>query len=306
MASLLFAFLHLLALALVVRLTLPPRAVPANPYALACDTLLGRLLRAVRPALPLPDKLLCVVLLALDLSACAALLTKLGGPELPLGGFAVVTYPARGFLGWLGLEALRFAGFYLAILTGGLLLRLWHLGRALPGYTGDLLRLAGNPFTRLPLGWQAAGVAALSLAYVGVALLFADKVEYPVAALMAELSRSLPGAASLAPGLFDFSSYAAPLRVILLAGLTVVDVIGNLSYYVFLLLLMLLLATLLGSRPMAFFLNDAVRLLTGPIPPLRLGPLDFAPVVALFALSLIETALGVLLLALMRGVAGVV
>ena len=88
--------------------------------------------------------------------------------------------------------------------------------------------------------------------------------------------------------------------------MTVIDVIGSLGYYFFLLLLMALVAALLGSQPMVFFLNDALRLLTGPIPPLRLGPIDFAPMVALLALGALESVLGMGLLFLTHGVAHVV
>ena len=305
MASLLFAFLQLLGLALVVRLTLPTRYVLLNPYAAACDTLLGRLIRLVRTAIPLPDKPLCVVLLGLDLSACAALLTRLGGPELVLGGFAVATYPARGFLGGLGVEVLRFAGFNIALLAGVAFLRLWHLGRPLPGYTGDLLRVACNPFMRLPLWGQVGGVAALAVAYVGIALAFASEVAYPAAEVFARLAETLPGV-GVASNLFDLSAFPLPLRAFFLAGMTVIDVIGSLGYYIFLLLLMALVAALLGSQPMVFFLNDALRLLTGPIPPLRLGPIDFAPLVALLALGALESVLGMGLLFLTHGVAHVV
>ena len=96
------------------------------------------------------------------------------------------------------------------------------------------------------------------------------------------------------------------INVFFLAGMTVIDVIGSLGYYIFLLLLMALVAALLGSQPMVFFLNDALRLLTGPIPPLRLGPIDFAPLVALLALGALESVLGMGLLFLTHGVAHVV
>ena len=106
MAALLLALLHLLALLLVVRLGLPKRYALLNPYAAASDALLARLLAFVRPALRLGDRALCGVLLALDLAACAAVLTRLGGPQLVLAGAAVATFPASGFLGWFGLAAL--------------------------------------------------------------------------------------------------------------------------------------------------------------------------------------------------------
>ena len=35
-----------------------------------------------------------------------------------MGGAAVVSFPAKGFLGWLGIAALDFVGFYIALLAG--------------------------------------------------------------------------------------------------------------------------------------------------------------------------------------------
>ena len=126
MATLLLALLHLFALILVVRLTLPDRFVMLNPYAAATGTLLARLLNFVRAGIRLPDKPLCAVLLVLSLAACAAALTRVGGPSLIVGGAAVVSFPAKGFLGWLGIAALDFVGFYIALLAGIFMLRLWH------------------------------------------------------------------------------------------------------------------------------------------------------------------------------------
>lgn len=305
MASLLFALLHLLALILVVRILLPPVLLLTNPYATAAGLLLNRLLRAVRPALPLPDRALCVVLLTLDFAACAALLTRLGGPVLPLGGFAIATYPARGFLGWFGLELLHFGGFMLALLAGNTLLRLWHLGRTLPGYTGDLIDLACRPFSGLRIPAQIVLIALLSLGYTAIALACASDVAYPSAEIMRQLVKDLPAAANLPP-IFDLAAVAAPLRTLILAALAILNILGTLGYHIFVLLLLTLLAAILNARPMLGFLNDALRLLTGPIPPLRLGPIDFAPMVALFTLGFLETALSTLLLLLAQGLAHVV
>ena len=262
MATLLLALLHLFALILVVRLTLPDRFVMLNPYAAATGTLLARLLNFVRAGIRLPDKPLCAVLLVLSLAACAAALTRVGGPSLIVGGAAVVSFPAKGFLGWLGIAALDFVGFYIALLAGIFMLRLWHLGRPLPGYAGELLTLAGRPFTGLRLPAQAVVLLVLQTM----------------------------------PAFLHVQEHPAFLQTILLAGMTVLNVLGQIRDYIFLFWLILALAALMGAAPMAYFLRDVLRLLCGRIPPLRLGPVDLSPLVAVAALAVVHGVLGGLFL----------
>lgn len=300
MAALLLALLHPLALILLVRLTLPARYALLNPYAAAADALLGRLLAFVRPALRLGDRALCVVLLALDLAACAAVLTRLGGPQLVLAGTAVATFPASGFLGWFGLAALDFAGFYLALLAGNFLLRLWHLGRPLPGYSGDLLALATRPFSGLRLWAQAAALGVLACLYVALAFVCADSVRYPLFEALAPLAEKM----SAPVAFLRAQSYPAPLQALLLAGMTVLNVLGQLRDYIFLFWVILALAALMGSRQMGFFLSDVLRLLCGRLPPLRLGPLDLSPLAAMAALAVAHGVLGGLFLFLVGLLAG--
>lgn len=305
MAALLLALLHPLALILLVRLTLPARYALLNPYAAAADALLGRLLAFVRPALRLGDRALCVVLLALDLAACAAVLTRLGGPQLVLAGTAVATFPAFGFLGWFGLAALDFWGFYLALLAGNLILRLWCLGRQLPGFSGDLLCLATRPFSGMRLWVQALAILAFAALYMAVSLAFAAEVSYPLADLAAQIAAQFPGGAH-APAFLAVADHPVPLRVFFLAGMAVLNVIGQLRDYLFLFWLLLALSALMGSQRLAFFLRDVLRLLCGRVPPLRLGLLDLSPLAAMAALLLAHGVLGGLFLLLVGALAHVV
>lgn len=295
MATLLLALLHLFALILVVRLTLPDRFVMFNPYAAATGTLLARLLNFVRAGIRLPDKPLCAVLLMLSLAACAAALTQVGGPSLIVGGAAIVSFPAKGFLGWLGIAALDFVGFYLALLAGVFMLRLWHLGHPLPGYAGELLTLAGRPFSGLRLLAQAIVLFVLALLYVAVALVCANGVQYPLFELVEQMGAQLPGGQAM-PDFLQVNAYPAFLQTLLLAGLTMLNVIGQIRDYIFLFWIILAIVALMGAAPMAYFLRDVLRLLCGRIPPLRLGPIDLSPLVAMVALFLAHGVLGGLFL----------
>lgn len=305
MAAFLLALLHLLALILLVRLTLPERFVLLNPYAATMGALLARLLNFVRAGVRLPDKPLCLFLLALDLAACAAALTRLGGPTLTVAGTAVFTFPARGFLGWLGLAALDFVGFYVALLAGAFLLRLWHLGRPLTGYAGELLRLAGRPFTGLGLPLQALVLFALALLYVAVAFVCADGVRYPLFEMVAQMGAKLPGGEAM-PAFLRAEAFPAFLQAFLLAGMTVLNVLGQLRDYILLFWLILAVASLMGAAPMAYFLTDVLRLLCGRVPHLRLGPLDLSPLLAMVALGVAHGLLAGLFLFLVGALAHVV
>lgn len=295
MATLLLALLHLFALILVVRLTLPDRFVMLNPYAATTGALLARLLNFVRSGIRLPDKPLCAVLLVLTLAACAAALTQVGGPSLIVGGAAVVSFPAKGFLGWLGIAALDFVGFYLALLAGIFMLRLWHLRHPLPGYAGELLTLAGRPFSGWRLPMQAIVLFVLALLYVAVALVCANGVQYPLFELVEQMGAQLPGGQAM-PDFLQVNAYPAFLQTLLLAGLTVLNVIGQIRDYIFLFWIILAIVALMGAAPMAYFLRDVLRLLCGRIPPLRLGPIDLSPLVAMVALFLAHGVLGGLFL----------
>ncbi len=271
--SLLLSFLHLLALVLVVRLTLPARYFFVNPYLLAIDTLTGRLLNNLRTALPLPTQPLCLLTLGLILAARAALSTKVGTPSITLSGVAIAGYDVTGFLGWFGVEVLRFIGFYIAVLTCGFLLRLWHLGKPLPGYSGDILKVASRPFSHLPLPTQAVGIILLTTAYILLVTGTASTILYPLAQ-NPDVQRLFTQAHL--PNIFNFGELEAGVRLLLLVGLAILDVLAAIQGTIFILILMLIITMIMGTSPMGLFLMDVKRLICGPIPPLRVGPLDLS------------------------------
>lgn len=296
MGHLLVSLLNLFGLMLIVRLTLPERYVLLNPYAAAVDNLFARLLSLLRGALPLPPRGMCLALLALTLSAQAALAFRQGGGAVvPVSAFAHFVYPAEGFPGWLGVATLRFLGFYASLQSAALFLRLWHLGRPLPGYTGDLMCLAGRPLTSLPLWAQALGAAAVAFAFVALSAGLASEAIWPMA--QAKEMQTLLADMGL-PNVFDLAALTPKARLLFLTGTVLVGVATQAQGFLLMLLFVLLLCALLRAKPTVYFLSDAVRLLTGPIPTFRLGPLNLAPLAAYFLLGLLATLLtGGLLLA---------
>ncbi len=289
MLSLALSLLHILALVLVVRLVLPVRPFFMNPYSAALCTLSDKLLNALRSALPLPTKPLCLLLLALILAGRAALSTKLGIPTLPLSSFAVAKYEVAGFLGWFGVEVLRFVGFYITVLLCNYMLRLWHLGRTLPGYSGDLLNTAGRPLTMRPLLQQTGLLLLLAALYCGTVLSTANAIVYP----LAEVShvQEIFTHAKL-QNLFDLNTFSPLLRVTLLAVTMFLEIILALQGMIFFLIVMLIVTMLTGAGPMSLFLMDVKRLICGPIPPLHVGPLDLSLPVLYFVLGFLYVALG--------------
>lgn len=296
MEGFLVSLLNFLCLVLIVRLTLPARYALLNPYAATVDALLARLLGFLRSALPLPTRAHCFVVLALALAAQAALAVRHGSPVVAVSAFALFAYPVKGFLGWLGVVALRFFGFYVALLSAALFLRLWHLNHPLPGYTGDLLRLAARPLSPLPLWGQALGTLIAALAFAALASGCASEAMWPMA--QAEEVQALLAQMGLS-NLFDLSAFTPGARLLFLTGTTLVGVVAQTQAFMSLLFLVYLVCLLLRAQPTLFFLSDALRLLTGPIPPLRLGPLNLAPVAAYLLFGLISSLLtaGLLLLA---------
>ncbi len=295
MDAFLVSLLNLFGLVLVVRLTLPERYALLNPYAAAMDTLLDRLFAFLRTGLPLPRKGLCALLLVLVLAVQAALVARQGAALVAINAFALFSYPARSFLDWLGVAALRFLGFYVALQCAVLFLRLWHLGRRLPGYTGDLLHLAARPFSMRSLGLQCVCTLLMALGYVALVAHTAAEVTWPMSQV--QEIRDLFTSLGL-PNAFDLSTLTASTRMLFLAGVLVVGVAAQAQNFLFMVFVALLITRLFKAQPTMFFLMDAMRLLTGPIKSFHLGPVDMAPLAAYFLLGLISTALTALLLVL--------
>ncbi len=270
----------------MVRLILPARTLFLNPYAMAIDTLLGRLLRALHTAIPLQVKPLCWVALGLVLASRAAVSATTGLPAVVLSSFTVLGYDVATFLGWFGLEILHFVGFYLSVLACAFFLRCWHLGRPLPGYSGDLLNIVAYPLGRFKLPTQGICICLLFALYIAFAMAFASVTTYPMAQL-APMQEQL--AQYKLDNFFAFSSYTPLIRGLLLVGTTFLDAIAAIHGTIIILILMLILSMFFGSGPMTQFLFDVKTLLCGPIRTIRLGPVDLSLLVTYFALGLIYT-----------------
>lgn len=303
MIELLLSLLHLLALTLVVRLCLPERHILLNPYAMATESLQDRLIGFLKSAIPLPTKGLCALLLLGVFAGRAALLTKVGPPIVPLSTMAFFRFPVTGFLGWFGVEVLQFVRFWLAICSAFAVLGLLHLGRPIPGYTGDLLKLGCLPLVRMHFILRPFVVGVLWCAFVALLFALSGSVLYPLSEIPAvkeafeQLNIGNP---------FDLSGLPVALRVLALAGDALFGVIGELQSLLFMSLILLLLAMLFRAKAMVFFLTDLVRLLCGALPPMRVGALDCAPLVALLLLSLLLTVTKAVWMCIVHGLAYVV
>ena len=304
MAGFFQSLLHLLALIVLVRLLLPARYAVLNPYAAAADTLLNRILGFLRGGIPLPPKGLCLILLGLSLALRAALSYKQGDATVSMSLFATAVFAPKTFLGWLWLEVIEFTGYYLNLLSAVFFLRLWHRSRALPGYTGNLLELGTHPFSRLN-GWMLAGaVAALACVFVSMIV---GTVPSPIHYTISDIQNFREAFEALkVSNPFDLSSLPMPLRLITLAGLTVIDTLGQLQHFLFMLLLLALFAMLFGSPSLRMFLADMFKLLQGPLPNLRIGPIDLSPLLTFFVLGALRSLLIVVFLLLIRGLIHVV
>ena len=81
-ADTLLSLLQWLALVAFVRACLPPKYLLLNPFAAWADRLFDKLLAALHSALFLPPRALSVLVLAMALSARAALLHRVSTPTL--------------------------------------------------------------------------------------------------------------------------------------------------------------------------------------------------------------------------------
>ncbi len=303
MSGLFFSLLNLFNLALLVRLTLPQRYVLLNPYAAALDNLLARLFRFVQPAFQLPVKGLCGVLLGLSLAVQAVMLARQGEASLTVNVFAIFAYTPKGFTGWLLLSVLKFFGFYVALLAATLFLRVWHRGRALPGYTGDLILLAARPLAQRSMRLLAVGTCCAALVWVILLSLTATSVSWPLAA---DPTLSKLFAESPVTEAFNLAALPEAARLFVLTVGVLSEAILQMQSFMILLFIAHLVAQLLRSQSTVYFLTDAIRLLTGALPPMRLGVLSLAPLVACFLFGLIANLLSTLALLLAQGFARVV
>ena len=303
MGDLLLSLLQWLALVAFVRAGLPQKYLLLNPFAAWADRLFDKLLGALRSALPLPPRALCVLVFAMALSARAAALLRFASAAVSVDFYALYLLPSEGFWDWLWVAALQFLWFWWALATASLLLRLLHRTKVLPGYSGDLLAFVARPLSLLPRSLAAPVLLAGWVAIILLCQVTATQVLYPLGetAQVVELFRQV-GIANP----FDLGTLAAPLRVTFLAGAAALSLLTIFRSLLFVTIILGLIAAFFKSRSLTALMDDLLRLLGGFLPAIRLGPLNISPIVAFFAYGVLSTVLGGAWIFLIQGVARVV
>jgi hypothetical protein len=298
MFSLLHAFLLFVCVVLLVRLMMPAQYALLNPYAATLDNLLNRLLQALRPAFPMPAKPLCGLLLVLALCADAVMLSRMGQNAMPVSAFMVYTFSSATFAQWLIIALLGLFRHLLMILTGVLVLRIWHCSRHLPGYSGDLLRLAIYPVGRFPISVQWLVLIAGTLSLGAVMMFCANpEVQYPMEAL-----KQIPGFWAEVAASTTLSTWVPGMRLLAMAGLMVLEILSELHGFVVNLIIFSIINTIARNQSLAYFINDLFRLLRGPLPELRMGFFYLTPLLLLLILTVAGGILPAIFMALMEGI----
>ncbi|MEG1479873.1 MAG: hypothetical protein RSD41_02590 [Kiritimatiellia bacterium] len=283
MIAFLLSFLQFTAFVFLNKLTLPARSFALNPYLALLDNLSNRLIAFVRSGLPLSPRILCFLIGGLALAGRTALVAKSGFNILSLGGLYTYTFAPTGFIEWFGVAMLQFLAFCAALFSAYILLRLWHFGKELPGYTGDILKQALRPFS-----YASFLLQILALMIIAAALIFLCE-HFAVGSLNSEFSassRELFAKAQL-PNLFDLSQLSPMMRNSFLTGFSIIATIADLTHFIFLLILLSLFSLLFRARGTDFFVQDALTLMQGRLPTLRIGALNLTPIVVFFLLNLI-------------------
>lgn len=287
--SLLLSLLHLLALIALIRLTLPARYVVLNPYGAGIDRLFSRLLDLMHTALPVGSKPLCALLILLALAARSALLFRLGTAEFQFGIFFTAQFAPATFFGWFAYAALDFAVFCFMLQASVLILQAWHFLRPLPGFAGDLLKLATHPFSLLPVWGRVTGVILFAALPVTGALLTAESIEFVPVPVLTDLiqthllaGRTPPqaplSAAQLAVALFSF----VPL------------VLSSIQSFLVLTLIFRIFSGFLKSKPVYFLTGELLAIFCGRLPRVSLGLFDLTPILAFFVLNVLVNLLAIL------------
>jgi hypothetical protein len=298
--SLIHSFLQFFCVVVIVRMMLPAQYALLNPYAATLDNLLTRLMTKLKQAMPLPVKSLCGVLLVLAICADAVMLSRMQLNAFGVNIFTAFTLPAVTFKQWLLIAVLQLFRHVLMILATLLVLQLWHRSRTLPGFSGDLLRLAVLPVERLKTGIQ--WVVLLG----GMALLafmlnwHAETVSYPFEAL-----KTQPGILGEVATRSSLSQLTPGLRFVAVVGLMVMDVFAELHSFTTTLILFAILCVITRNQSLSYFINDVFRLLRGPLPEFRIGFLYLTPVLILVVLSAAGGVLPALFLMLIELIANI-
>lgn len=298
--SLFHAFLQFFCVVVVVRMMLPAQYVLLNPYAATLDNLLTRLMTKLQLAIPFPLKPLCGILLALAICADAVMLSRMQLNVFSANIFIAFSLPAVTFKQWLLIAVLQLFRHFLMILATLLVLQLWHRSRTLPGFSGDLLRLAMLPVERLKTGFQwlvlLCGMALLTF----MLNWHAETILYPVEAL-----KTQPGILGEVATHTSLSELTPGLRSIAVVGLMVMDVFSELHSFATTLILFAILCLITRNQSLSYFINDVFRLLRGPLPEFRFGFLYLTPVLILLVLTAVGGVLPALFLMLIELIADI-
>lgn len=299
--------LHLLALALLVRMLIPARANFLNPYAAPLDRLLLRLVGFVQTGLPLPTRGVYAFLFLLTLLGRAACLATNGDARLLLAGpFMLATFPSATALDWMLLQAFHFAFFLFTLYAAITLLRLWHLLKPMPSFVAELLLIGGYPFCRLRVRTQLLTLLLLgTLLFAGVNACAAT-IDYPFNLLA--IPADMPKAQlELIQSFIDLSTLPTLLRCITFSLLGIISALLPLTD-AYLMLFWLFLITFLFKNPLTTaFISGALDLLRGRIPTLRIGFINLtALLIFLLIFPFLYALLSTLIIFLSKGLLYVV
>ncbi len=298
--SLLHAFLLFFNVIVLVRIMMPARYVLLNPYAATLDNLLARLLTAIRPAFQMSAKPLCGLLLALSLCADAVMLSRMNINAMAASSFILYALPVGTFKQWLFIAVLTFFRHLLTIFAATLVFQLWHRSKTLPGYSGDLLRLATYPLARFPLAAQWALLIVGNLLLAALVMVNAESVSYPFEAL-----KSTPGMIGELASRSQLSALVPGARLAVTTGLFILDVFSELHGFTTTLILFAILSLITRNQSLAYFIKDLWRLFRGPLPEFRVGMLYLTPVLILLVLAVVGSMLPAIFLTLVESIAKV-
>jgi hypothetical protein len=297
MDYLLFAF-NVLILFFWVRLwSAPETEFHFNPFLLGTVRLTDTVLSFLRPALNLPEKVACLLLLFVAVSLKTLVVGRLGGTwSLSIGGIYTFAAPAAG-------EAWAPLFLYSALHTTAFLLRLWSvffLVRLLSAgqrctRAAEAFAYFSRPFSRLPLLLQPVVLLALhaglvlTLAHTGTLSMLPQPGQ---AGALVAASPFLAGpllSQVLKTGWLAAMSCADGLALLMHA--LIVFIIGNFA------------SAILQARGAMIICHEAVEMLLGRFARNRgttgMG-LDFTPLIFFFVVNLLYGSLRTILLKMIQ------
>lgn len=306
MIGLILNLLHLVALVLLVRCLIPSSAVFLNPYTHLLNANVKRLTNFFQSGLPLSLRGVCCFLLLLTLISRAAILASLGANKMLLAGpFVLVTFHATTILDWFLIECIDFAFFYYLILSATTFFRFWHLLKPIPGLVADLFFVSAYPFARFKLRHQCAILLLGGMFLFMCVQTLRPEIEYPL--LLIDYMKDLPQEqAQSLQAFFNFETLPHGLWHLLLTLFTFFSVFIHLADILLMLLWAFLIALLFRSRYVHLFIHETLQLICGRLPQLRLGRLNFTPLLLCLLFPLFFSLFSFLILFLIRAILYVV